>query len=106
MGSAPYYVAAVALYRMFERPFVLSGIGIFWGYLKAWLKRVKRFDNPDYLRFFRRYELESLLFGKRRTMNKYHDRVRKEFPPPLERFHATSSCRPAVAAAAPVAKSM
>jgi poly-beta-1,6-N-acetyl-D-glucosamine synthase len=79
MGSAPYYVAAVSLYRMFERPYVISGIGIFWGYLKAMWKRETRFNDPQYLKFFRRYELESLLFGKRRTMNKHHARIEASY---------------------------
>ena len=72
MGSAWYYVLAVSMYRMFERPYVLSGAGIMWGYLKAWFTREPRFCNPEYLRFFRRFELQSLLMGKRRTMNRYH----------------------------------
>lgn len=35
MGSAQSSVAAVAVYRMFEKPYVVGGWGIFWGYLKA-----------------------------------------------------------------------
>jgi glycosyltransferase involved in cell wall biosynthesis len=76
MGSAWYYVLAVSMYRMFERPWILSGIGIFCGYLQAMFRRLPRYDHRDYLRFMRRYELKSLLFGKRRTMNAYHDRIR------------------------------
>lgn len=94
MGSAPYYVAAVSVYRMFERPFVVSGIGIFWGYMKAWMSRLDRYQNPEYQKFFRRYELESLLLGKRRTMNKYHARVRREFPAPANRASATPQAAP------------
>jgi glycosyltransferase involved in cell wall biosynthesis len=91
MGSALYYVLAVSCYRMFERPFILSGVGIFCGYLQAMLRREKRFDDPDYLRLFRRYELESLLRGKRRTMNRHHDRIRTTFDPPSERQPARES---------------
>ena len=80
MGSAPYYVAAVSLYRMFERPYIISGIGIFVGYVQAMLKRLPRYENSQYRRFFRGFELRSLLLGKRRTMRKYHDRVREAFP--------------------------
>ena len=75
MGSAWYYVLAVSCYRMFERPWMVSGIGIFCGYMQAMLAGQQRYDHPDYLRFLRRYELRSLLFGKRRTMNAYHDRI-------------------------------
>ena len=81
MGSAPYYMAAVSLYRMAERPYVLSGLGIMAGYVKAKLKGEKRMDNPDYLRFLRRFERDSLLFGKSRTADRYHEQIRKRPPP-------------------------
>ena len=81
MGSAPYFVAAASLYRMFERPYIISGIGIMWGYIRAALKKEKRHDNPEYLRFLRRYELQSLIFGKRRTMARYHERIQGKPPP-------------------------
>lgn len=85
MGSTLYYVMAVSLYRMLERPFVLSGAGILWGYLKAMFSGDERHDDEGYLRFFRKYELKSLLLGKRRTTNRYHDRIRAVFPPPEDR---------------------
>ncbi len=85
MGSAPYYVLAVSFYRMVERPYIISGVGIFWGYLRAMFDGHSRIGDRDYLRHFRRYELRSLLLGKRRTMNAYHDRIRSEFPAPASR---------------------
>jgi biofilm PGA synthesis N-glycosyltransferase PgaC len=77
MGSALYYVAAVALYRMFERPYIVGGWGILWGYLKAMLSGAPRFENKEFRRFLRRFELQSLLFGKRRTVDRYHQRIRQ-----------------------------
>lgn len=77
MGSAPYYVAAVAFYRMFEKPYVIGGWGIFWGYLKAMLAVAPRFEDREFRRFLRRFELQSLLFGKRRTVDRYHQRIRQ-----------------------------
>lgn len=76
MGSAAYYVAAVAFYRMFEKPYFVGGWGILWGYLKAMFKRAPRFENLEFRRFLRRYELDSLLFGKRRAADRYHQRIR------------------------------
>lgn len=85
MGSAPYYVLAVALYRMFTRPYIVGGVGIFVGYMGAKLAGEPRMQNTDYLRHFRRYELSSLFLGKRRTMRRYHDMIRKNFRPPALR---------------------
>jgi len=77
MGSAPYYVAAVSFYRMLEKPYVVGGWGILWGYLKAMFSRAPRFENKEFRRFLRRFELQSLLFGKRRTVDRYHQRIRQ-----------------------------
>lgn len=76
MGSTPYYMMAVALYRMLERPYIVSGLGIFWGYLEAKLKKAPRMSDPAYLAHVRRYELQSLLFGKSRTADRYHATIR------------------------------
>jgi hypothetical protein len=77
MGSALYYVAAVAFYRMFEKPYVVGGCGILWGYLKAMLTRAPRFDNAGFRRYLRQFELQSLFLGKRRTVDRYHRRIRE-----------------------------
>jgi poly-beta-1,6-N-acetyl-D-glucosamine synthase len=83
MGSAPYYVAAVALYRAIERPFLVGGLGILWGYVKAALARAPRMDNPAYLQQLRRFELQSLVLGKRRTVARYNKRIRCQGPPSM-----------------------
>jgi biofilm PGA synthesis N-glycosyltransferase PgaC len=80
MGSRMSYVLAVSAYRMFERPWVLSGLGILCGYLQACMQRPERHDDPAYLRWLRKYELESLFRGKRRTMRRWHEHVRQTFP--------------------------
>ncbi len=82
MGSTPSYMAAVALYRMAERPYVLSGLGILWGYLAARFGDAPRMTDREYLDYLRRFERESLLFGKTRTANRYHDKIRRETPRP------------------------
>jgi glycosyltransferase involved in cell wall biosynthesis len=67
-GSALYYVAAVALYRAVERPFVVGAAGILWGYLEAMLTGMPRFEHPGFRREIRRFERKALLFGKARAM--------------------------------------
>jgi glycosyltransferase involved in cell wall biosynthesis len=79
MGSAWYYTAAVSLYRMLERPRIMGGVGIMAGYLQAAARREPRFDDQEYLRYYRRYEIESLLTGKRRTLARHNRRVRSAF---------------------------
>lgn len=78
MGTTPYYIAAVSLYRMAERPFVVGGLGILWGYAQATIERAQRMTDPEYLRFVRRFERDSLLFGKSRAARKYNDEARRK----------------------------
>ena len=80
MGSSAPYMAAVALYRMAERPYLLSGLGILWGYIKARLENEPRIDDQSYLNYLWRFERESLLRGKRRATERYHEQIRRQPP--------------------------
>ena len=77
MGSSWYYVFASAIYRSLEPPFLSAGIGICYGYLRAWLTGHPRYDNPAYRRYVRRFEREQLLLGKRQALSRENARVRK-----------------------------
>lgn len=94
MGSALYYITAVAVYRMFERPFIVGGIGILWGYLRAMLSRIQRYQDSAYRRFLRRYELLSLLLGKRRTAERYAQRIHKSRASEARTPRIKSECQP------------
>ncbi len=67
MGSSPLYMAAVSLYRMAERPYVMAASASSWGYLKARLEGARQLDDREYRALLRRFERDSLLFGKTRT---------------------------------------
>ncbi|MFO1059746.1 MAG: glycosyltransferase family 2 protein [Dongiaceae bacterium] len=68
MGTHPLYMLALTLYRLSWRPVVVSALAISWGYLGAWLRGTPRYDNPAFRRFLRRYQLEVLLYGRRRAL--------------------------------------
>ena len=76
MGSALYFVMAVAVYRMLERPYIVGGWGILWGYLKAMIARAPRFEDQQFRRYLRRFELWSLLVGKSNALARYHGAIR------------------------------
>ncbi len=86
MGSAMYYVLAVSFYRLFERPYVISGLGILAGYIKAMLSGHERHHDRDYLRLLRQFELRTLLCGKQRAIVDFNERARllhdRELPAP------------------------
>ena len=76
MGSSLAYVIAVSVYRSKEYPIVFGGLGILAGYLGALISRAPRYDDQQYLQFFRKYEFESLVRGKGRTLRKYNEQIR------------------------------
>jgi len=76
MGSSLAYVIAVSVYRSKEYPIVFGGLGILAGYLGALISRAPRYDEQQYLQFFRKYEFESLVRGKGRTLRKYNEHIR------------------------------
>ena len=59
-GSHPLFVLAKGIYRMADRPYVISGLWIVYGYFSAWLGRHPRIDNPKIRRFRRKKELVML----------------------------------------------
>jgi len=67
MGSSIWYMTASAVYRVFQRPFVIGGIAVWWGYVKSMLTGVKRYDDLEFRRFLREFQWLCLTKGKRRA---------------------------------------
>ncbi len=80
MGSAWYYVLASSVYRMLEPPYLQGGLNIFRGYLRALGKGEKRYDNPAYKRYIRRFELAQLVAGKGRATRWENAKIRRGTP--------------------------
>jgi poly-beta-1,6-N-acetyl-D-glucosamine synthase len=68
MGTGFLYMAASALGRLNQKPYVLGSLAMLWGWLKSAAQRKPRFDDPDFRRFLRRYQAHALLLGKRRAL--------------------------------------
>lgn len=60
MGTHPLYALAIAVYRAVERPFIIGGLLILAGYLASYVRRRPRYDDPEFRRFLRRWQLSRL----------------------------------------------
>lgn len=60
MGTHPLYALAITAYRMFERPYVIGGLLILAGYVGAALRRARRYDDPQFRKFLRKWQLSKL----------------------------------------------
>lgn len=69
MGTGFVYMAASALSRIAEPPYVLGSAAMLWGWLRAALKGESRYPDPEFTRFLRRYQRRVLLMGKRRALS-------------------------------------
>ena len=68
MGSDPLYFTATALWKMAHPPYVLGGLASLQGYVGAWMKGAKRYEDAELRAFIRRYQRRALLKGKARAV--------------------------------------
>jgi glycosyltransferase involved in cell wall biosynthesis len=61
MGTHPLYLAEVAIFRAFERPFLLGALWMVWGFLRAWAGGEPRYENREFREFLRRWQLHEAL---------------------------------------------
>lgn len=67
MGTGFLFMAASALSRVNQKPYVLGSAAMLWGWLKAALQRKPRYENLEFRRFLRAYQQRALLVGKSRA---------------------------------------
>jgi glycosyltransferase involved in cell wall biosynthesis len=72
MGTGLLWMVATAVYRIPERPFVIGGLFILWGWLKSALMRKPRYEDREFRRFLRRYHWRALLVGKRKAIEEIY----------------------------------
>ena len=68
MGTSPIYMLANAVNLFTERPYVIAGLAMWWGYVWAWLQRKPRYENLEFRRFLRHWQWRALRVGKRRAV--------------------------------------
>lgn len=68
MGTGLLWMIATAVYRVTERPYVIGGLYILWGWLKAKLQGLPRYEEPGFRKFLRHYQWRALVVGKRRAI--------------------------------------
>jgi len=68
MGTGFLFIAASAISRMSQKPYVLGSLAMLWGWIKSAALRKPRYDNLEFRRFLRRYQMRVLLVGKKRAI--------------------------------------
>ena len=60
MGTHPLYALAIAVYRAFERPWIIGGLLIIAGYVRGYLLRQRRYEDKNFRSFLRFWQLKRL----------------------------------------------
>lgn len=76
MGTGLLYMLASAVYRIPEKPYVLGGLAILWGWLRSLLQGKPRYNDPAFRKFLRHYQWRSLLVGKKRAIEEIHRSIK------------------------------
>lgn len=77
MGSHPLYVLGITGYRMLERPYVLGGLCLLFGYIGSWISKAKRYEDPEFRKYLHAWQFTEL---KRRLFSKTPFATRKSTP--------------------------
>jgi len=65
MGTHPLYALAICAYRTCERPWIVGGLLILAGYLSGYLRGLPRYDDREFRRYLRRWQLARLRLVRR-----------------------------------------
>jgi biofilm PGA synthesis N-glycosyltransferase PgaC len=72
MGTGFLFMAASAIYRMNEKPYVLGSLAMLWGWVKSAIQRKPRYEDAEFRKFLRRYQWRALLVGKGQAIEEIH----------------------------------
>lgn len=60
-GYHPLFMLAKCLQRAVNPPYLIGAAGLWWGFCRGYLDRVRKVDDPDLVRYVRRQQLNKLL---------------------------------------------
>jgi biofilm PGA synthesis N-glycosyltransferase PgaC len=63
-GYHPLFMFLKGIRRMVEKPYFIGGCGLLFGFVKAYLDRVPQVEDEALIKYFRRQQMNRLLFRK------------------------------------------
>ena len=60
MGYHPLYALASSIFRMREKPFIIGGVLIIFGYVRAAIQRIPRYDNLEFRAYLQSWQMDQL----------------------------------------------
>lgn len=72
MGTGFWFMLASSIYRMTEKPYVLGGMAMLWGWVKSAINAAEQLHDPEFRRFLSTYQWLALIFGKHKAIDYIH----------------------------------
>lgn len=60
-GYHPLFMMAKCIFRLVQKPYLIGSLGLLYGFITGYLKRIPRVDDPELIRFLRRQQVNRLL---------------------------------------------
>jgi len=67
MGTGLLFMAASAVGRINQKPYLVGSLAMLWGWLRSALLRLPRYEDPQFRAYLRRYQWLALWHGKQRA---------------------------------------
>ena len=64
IGTTIPYIFVSAIYRALQKPYLIGGLGILFGYFSSMFKGLERYQNAEFRRYLSRYQYLVLRMGK------------------------------------------
>ena len=68
MGPGLLYLMASGVSKMSQRPYVIGQLAVLWGWVLSALRGRRRYADPEFRKFLRRYQRRALVVGKARAI--------------------------------------
>jgi glycosyltransferase involved in cell wall biosynthesis len=63
-GYHPLFMYLKCLKRIFQKPYVLGSVGLFYGFIKGYIKKIPQIDDKELIHYIREQQLRKLTFRK------------------------------------------
>ena len=73
MGTGFVYMAASSVSRMAEKPYVIGGLAMIWGWLRSALRMLPRYEDAQFRAFLRQYQRRALIVGKEKAIEEIYE---------------------------------
>lgn len=63
-GYHPLFMSIKCLKRIFQKPYVLGSVGLFYGFVKGYVKKIPQVEDTELINYIRQQQLRKLTFRK------------------------------------------